>query len=46
MPTEIAFLRADQVNGGGTETYQHVPDPTAEDPEAGGDQLLCGPFIT
>ena len=41
---EIAFLKAEQVNGGSMETYQHVPDPTAEDPEAEGDQLLCASF--
>ena len=40
---EIAFLKAEQVNGGSEATYAHVPDPTADDPEAGEEQLLCAP---
>lgn len=42
MCADIAFPTFEEA-GGTNDTYMHVPDPTAVDPESGDSQRLCAP---
>lgn len=40
------FVVFDETAPGATDTFAHVPDPTAVDPESGAEQFLYGPHLS